>query len=54
MSMPDVTPDESESGPAEPEDTVSAICTSPDRVVFTEDGNPDGWIATDVAVDPEQ
>ncbi|ESS12342.1 MAG: hypothetical protein A07HR60_00886 [uncultured archaeon A07HR60] len=54
MSTPDVTPDESESGPAEREETVSAICTSPDRVVFTEDGNPDGWIATDVAVDPEQ
>jgi len=44
-----------ESG-AEPEPgsdtpTVTAHTTSPDRVVFTENGNSDGWIATDLAVD---
>lgn len=30
---------------------VSALRTSPDRTVFTEDGNRDGWIATDHAVE---
>ena len=30
---------------------VSALRTSPDRTVFTEDGNNDGWIATDLTVD---
>jgi hypothetical protein len=30
---------------------VSALRTSPDRTVFTEDGNSDGWIATDLTVD---
>lgn len=29
---------------------VSAHCTSPDRTVFTEDGNADGWISTDHTV----
>jgi len=31
---------------------VSAFESSPDRMVFTEDGNPDGWIATDLAMNP--
>lgn len=31
---------------------VSALRTSPDRTVFTEDGNSDGWIATDLTVEP--
>ena len=26
---------------------VSALRSSPDRVVFTEDGNSDGWISVD-------
>lgn len=30
---------------------VTAHSTTPDRVVFTEEGNNDGWIATDLAVD---
>ncbi len=30
---------------------VSALRTSPDGVVFTEDGNSDGWIATDHTVE---
>lgn len=53
MSSSDVSTGELESEPTEIEETVSAVSTSPDRVVFTEDGNPDGWIATDLAVDPE-
>jgi len=38
LSQPDVTTHE----------------TSPDRVVFTESGNSDGWIATDLAVELER
>jgi hypothetical protein len=30
---------------------ISAYTSRPDRTVFTESGNPDGWIATDLAVD---
>ncbi len=29
---------------------VSALAASPDRTVFTEEGNCDGWIATDLIV----
>jgi hypothetical protein len=31
---------------------VQSFESSPDRTVFTEDGNPDGWIATDLTVEP--
>lgn len=45
----------SDDTPAVGEDTpaVSQLSTSPDRFVFTEDSNCEGWIATDhvVAVD---
>lgn len=44
------TPDEREDPPA----LVSALRTSPDRIVFTEDGNSDGWIATDHTVSLSQ
>jgi len=40
--------------PEEPEveaPRVTAHSTTPDRIVFTEEGNTDGWIATDLAVD---
>ncbi|MFB6302920.1 MAG: hypothetical protein ABEH78_08695 [Haloferacaceae archaeon] len=33
---------------------VSAHRTTPDRVVFTEEGNCDGWIASDLTVEPER
>ena len=29
---------------------VTAHSTAPDRTVFTESGNTDGWIATDLTV----
>jgi hypothetical protein len=32
--------------------TVTAHECSPDRTVFTERDNTDGWIATDTTVDP--
>lgn len=30
---------------------VTAHKSSPDRIVFTEEGNNDGWIATDTTVE---
>jgi hypothetical protein len=30
---------------------ISALRSSPERVVFTEDGNTNGWIASDTTVD---
>lgn len=40
--------------PAEPDWRVSALRASPERVVFTEQDNTDGWIATDLSVDVER
>ncbi len=34
--------------------TVAALRTSPDRTVFTEEDNSDGWIASDVVVEAER
>lgn len=33
---------------------VSAYSTTEERTVFTESGNRDGWIATDLAVEPRR
>lgn len=33
---------------------LSAHVTSPSRTVFTEPGNADGWIATDLTVELER
>lgn len=33
---------------------VTAHCCNPERTVFTEQGNSDGWIATDLTVELEQ
>lgn len=33
---------------------VTAHRSCPGRTVFTEDGNTDGWIATDLTVTPER
>lgn len=40
--------------PTDAESTIAAYSSSPDRTVFTESGNPDGWISTDrtVSLDP--
>jgi len=40
---------EDERGPA-----VSAYATTETRVVFTESDNDDGWIATDLTVEPRR
>ncbi|WP_435063815.1 hypothetical protein [Halobaculum sp. EA56] len=37
-----------------PETDVAALRTCPDRTVFTENGNSDGWISTDLTVDLER
>lgn len=44
-----VDPTECETA-AEESPAVSACETCPGRVVFTENDNPDGWIATDLTV----
>ncbi|WP_435092818.1 hypothetical protein [Halorubrum sp. N11] len=41
-----------ESSDARP--TVEASRCSPDRTVFTEEGNTDAWIATDLTVELER
>ncbi|WP_164974736.1 hypothetical protein [Halegenticoccus tardaugens] len=40
--------------PRDPDFCISACRTSPNRTVFTEDGNQDGWIATDLTVTLER
>ncbi|WP_348610355.1 hypothetical protein [Halobaculum rarum] len=37
-----------------PETDVAALRTCPDRTVFSENGNADGWISTDLTVDLER
>jgi sugar/nucleoside kinase (ribokinase family) len=37
-----------------PARTVSIHSTNPERSVFIEEGNTDGWISTDVTVDLER
>jgi len=38
----------------ESEPTISAYSTNETRVVFTESDNGDGWIATDLTVEPRR
>lgn len=33
---------------------ISAYSSCPEKTVFTERANPDGWIATDLAVEVER
>ncbi|WP_162993841.1 hypothetical protein [Halalkalicoccus subterraneus] len=47
----DVDPTDENDDQEEPAAIVSALRTSPDRTVFTEDGNSEGWIATDHTVE---
>lgn len=41
------------SPPSRSRPTVTVCGSSPDRAVFIESGNTDGWIATDLAVVPD-
>ena len=45
---------ETDDEPEEPAVLVSSHETRPGKVVFTERGNTDGWIATDLSVDLER
>jgi hypothetical protein len=57
MEATDGRADEFDAG-VEPETeaapTISAYSTNETRVVFTESDNGDGWIATDLTVEPRQ
>lgn len=51
MEAPDQESPESESRPVNCEEcTVTAHGSSPERVVFTEEGNTDAWISTNLTV----
>lgn len=52
-SRPQELPEE-EDPTTEDQPEVSAHVCSCDRTVFTEDGNNDGWIATDLTVSLER
>jgi hypothetical protein len=57
MAAPYAPDGSRESEPDDPDDsepTVAALRASSDRTVFTEDGNSDGWIATDTTVELRQ
>ncbi|SFS06914.1 hypothetical protein SAMN05216559_3121 [Halomicrobium zhouii] len=45
------SPDAVELPDVDDETTVTAHCCNPERTVFTEEGNSDGWIATDLTVE---
>lgn len=51
MELQDGRRDEDSSSPVDAPVDLSAHCTSPDRTVFTEPGNPEAWISTDLTVD---
>ncbi|SHH36865.1 hypothetical protein [Halobaculum gomorrense] len=54
----DVLAERNDEASSEPDFTseapVAALRTCPDRTVFTENGNADGWISTDLTVDLER
>lgn len=54
MSTTDARDADAESELAVPDARVSAHQTCPGRFVFTENGNVDGWIATDCTVSLER
>ena len=45
------TTEQADDAPAAP--PVVGLRTKPGRYVFTEEGNADGWIASDYVVDPD-
>jgi hypothetical protein len=51
--MSQTAPAPEEEDDADPTQDIAAHSSSPERTVFTESGNPDGWIATDTTVDTE-
>lgn len=51
-ARPRTNPDDDVPDDATPSARIGAYESSPGRLVFVEDGNSDGWIATDLAVIP--
>lgn len=54
MDVPTETPEREGFAESSSESNVTAHRSSPERLVFTEQGNTDGWIATDLAVSLER
>ncbi|MFB6127578.1 MAG: hypothetical protein ABEJ79_09850 [Halolamina sp.] len=57
MAVPDAADEDDapdELPESEPPVPVTAVRTSTDRTVFTEDDNDDAWIATDLTVELER
>ncbi|WP_436343446.1 hypothetical protein [Natronorubrum sp. FCH18a] len=54
MDVPARTQDSDTDEREEPTAVVSSHEPRPGKLVFTERGNTDGWIATDLAVDLER
>jgi len=50
MEVPDSREARREVDDTEDAPCISALKSSPDRTVFTEEDNCDGWIATDLTV----
>ncbi|WP_185903197.1 hypothetical protein [Halonotius terrestris] len=50
MEITDTSKPDSDPEPADAAPCVSVLNATPDRTVFTEEGNEDGWIATDYSV----
>lgn len=46
--------DDAEDAPEDERAAIAAHESCPGRVVFTEEGNSDGWIATDLTVEVER
>lgn len=56
MRTRDVPDESTNDAPDQPEESpeICTVQTSPDRLLFSETDNPDGWIATDLVVDLER
>lgn len=51
---PDTERNLQENGPADPSRPLSMHNTRPERTVFVEEDNTDGWISTDLTLDIER
>jgi hypothetical protein len=50
MEVTDTSEPDADSEPTDDAPCVSVCKATPERTVFTEEGNEDGWIATDYSV----
>jgi len=49
-STPDSEPEQAAAEPTDSAPQISVCNATPERTVFAEEGNEDGWIATDYSV----